>query len=293
MIGKYYKHSETLEDMVVYQSMYGERDIWVRPKAITMKRIFTIIIAALCLSIGYETDAQTQDAVFLVPNPKTAKWSYIETDSNGKQIATFYFSVESINGNGVNGKMKVLVEEVPVASPKDANKSFYFYNFKDGELMPDIVAMFEDNIFGNNRLDSLVIETVKEKHPELPEEKKKELYEETKAHLINVSGEIRGIPRYPKVGKLPDYELSCKISIMSMKVLGQDRKIVGTEKIQTEAGVFDCFIMEETITTKAMMMKEVEKIRSWYAYGIGMVKEASYDKNGKLTSTMVLNTINW
>ena len=47
MTGKYYrhfkgniyrvlhiaKHSETLEDMVVYQAMYGERGIWVRPKA--------------------------------------------------------------------------------------------------------------------------------------------------------------------------------------------------------------------------------------------------------------------
>ena len=25
------KHSETLEDMVVYQAMYGKRGIWVRP----------------------------------------------------------------------------------------------------------------------------------------------------------------------------------------------------------------------------------------------------------------------
>ncbi len=25
------KHSETLEDMVVYQAMYGEMGIWVRP----------------------------------------------------------------------------------------------------------------------------------------------------------------------------------------------------------------------------------------------------------------------
>ena len=45
--------------------------------------------------------------------------------------------------------------------------------------------------------------------------------------------------------------------------------------------------------TEIMLMKEVEKVKTWYAYGIGMVKEVTYDKKGKLLSTMVLDSINW
>ena len=37
------KHSETLEDIVVYQAMYGERGIWVRPKA-----MFEEVLALRC-----------------------------------------------------------------------------------------------------------------------------------------------------------------------------------------------------------------------------------------------------
>ena len=33
------KHSETLEDMVVYQAMYGERGIWVRSLAMFEEEI--------------------------------------------------------------------------------------------------------------------------------------------------------------------------------------------------------------------------------------------------------------
>lgn len=257
-----------------------------------MKRILVIFISSICLSIYHQAVGQNISDVYLAPNPQTARWSYIETDNNGKQIATIYYSVESIEGNAVNGNLKLRVEEVPFASPKDTTRSFNFYCFKDGEFMVDICSGLEDNLF-EGQLDSKIRNNINESHPELSEEKKRELFKEVRSQFFKISGETHGIPRYPKVGKLPDYEFYCKVSIISMRVRGEERNIIGKESIQTEAGMFDCFIMEETITTKSMMMKDVERIRSWYAYGIGLVKEMTYDKNGKLISTMILNKVNW
>lgn len=255
-----------------------------------MKRILAILFYTVCLSMCYEANAQND--VYLVSNLHTARWSYIETDSKGKQISTIYYSIDYIEGNGVNGNIRMNLEEVSVASPKDTTRSFMFYRFKDGEFMVDVSAGMEYNIF-EGKLDSLVRNIIKEKYPDLTEETEKDLLEKTKSEFIKTSGEIRGIPRYPKVGKLPDYEFHSKVSIMGIKVRGEDRRIVGTERVQTEAGSFDCYILEETITTKAMMMKDIEKIKSWYAYGIGLVKEITYDKDGKLISTLILNEVNW
>jgi hypothetical protein len=33
------KHSETLEEMVVYQALYGEKGLWVRPKMMFCENI--------------------------------------------------------------------------------------------------------------------------------------------------------------------------------------------------------------------------------------------------------------
>ena len=43
------KHSETLEDYVVYQAMYGEHGIWVRPKAAHIVKIAPEFIPLLSI----------------------------------------------------------------------------------------------------------------------------------------------------------------------------------------------------------------------------------------------------
>ena len=45
------RHSETLEPMVVYQALYGERGIWVRPAAMWSEHVNGRIIPGPALPI--------------------------------------------------------------------------------------------------------------------------------------------------------------------------------------------------------------------------------------------------
>ena len=242
---------------------------------------------AIAFALSWSMNVYAQDKVFFVPDPETARWSYLEMDGNGATTATMVYSVESMTGDAVNGSAKVKFERAGKQSSEETIGSFIYYKFKDGEFTIDMNAFFEADVLGEFIDAAADAEGIG-----ASEEEKKKAIEEVKK-LIEVSGEVRGIPRYPVIGALPDYEFVFKFSFVSMSVKGTERKISGKEKLTTPAGTFDCFIMEETVTTKAMMQKEVEKTVSWYAYGVGLVKENTFDKKGKLVSTTLLNSINW
>ena len=252
-----------------------------------MKRYIYIITCAIGFPLSWCLNAYAQDKAFFVPDPETARWSYLEMDGNGTTTATMTYYVDSMTGDAVNGTAKVKFERAGKQSSDETTNSFMYYKFKDGEFTIDMNAFFEADVLGE-----LIDAAAGAEGIEASDEEKKKAIEEIRK-LIEKSGEVRGIPRYPVIGALPDYEFVFKFSVVSISVKGTERKITGKEKLTTPAGTFDCFIMEETVTTKAMMQKEVEKTVSWYAYGVGLVKENTFDKKGKLVSTTLLNSINW
>lgn len=266
-----------------------------------MKRIISITATVIGLCFASAASAQTTPS-YLVPDPQTAEWSYIKTDAKGKYLLTEYHSVAKLSGDSYNGNVKIRVKEVTASSPADTVESFIYYRFKDGEYMADTQAFLADDLMGDieEKAREQVLEIAKEKGTELSEDDKEEVIEKAVKEAMavmesefNATGDIRGIPLYPKAGKLPGFEFKFKFSFFNIKVNGENRSIAGTEKIVTDAGTFDCFILEETLTTKIMLVKEVETVRTWYAYGIGVVKEITYDKKGNVTSILTLNSINW
>ena len=112
---------------------------------------------------------------------------------------------------------------------------------------------------------------------------------------MEITGTDVEIPNNLSVGKeLSDanVDVSMDMSGMSMKieVNTTDRKVVGKESVTTPAGTFDCYIISANTSSKVMMTKQQIKDKLWLSEGVGMVKQETYNNNGKLMSSMVLTS---
>ncbi len=76
--------------------------------------------------------------------------------------------------------------------------------------------------------------------------------------------------------------------IMTMSATITNRKVESKESITVPAGTFDCFKITYNIETKSIFTVQATAAE-WYAKGVGMIKQESYDKKGKLAGYTVLN----
>jgi hypothetical protein len=110
---------------------------------------------------------------------------------------------------------------------------------------------------------------------------------------MDITGTDIELPNDLAVGQnLADANINMKLNMggvnMNMNIETVNRKVEARESITTPAGTFDCFVISSETKSKMMMANNTFPSRMWLAEGVGMVKQETYNKNGKLMGSMLL-----
>jgi hypothetical protein len=124
-----------------------------------------------------------------------------------------------------------------------------------------------------------------------PSEMKKQ-YEDMGMDM-EITGTDIEIPNDLSAGQtLDDANISVSMDMGAMKMKINvdtfDRKVEKIESVTTPAGTFDCYLITEKSKSKVMMANVEMSNKLWISEGVGMIKQESYGKNGKLMSRMEL-----
>lgn len=89
---------------------------------------------------------------------------------------------------------------------------------------------------------------------------------------------------------LKDAEAEVKVGRVKYDVNVTERKVLRKERISTPAGEFDCVVVSEHKVEAGLRSRNVRTL-TWYARGVGEVRHDTMDKNGKLVTSEVLESI--
>lgn len=113
---------------------------------------------------------------------------------------------------------------------------------------------------------------------------------------VKVTSTELSYPSNLSVGQtLPDasYSISSAtqgVTVLSMTIDVTNRVVEAKETVTVPAGTFECYKITYNVDTK-MLFKISATAAVWMTKGGGMVKTESYDKKGKLSSSMLLSEL--
>tara|TARA_R110002020_G_scaffold475959_1_gene714930 strand:+ start:5728 stop:6417 length:690 start_codon:yes stop_codon:yes gene_type:complete len=224
-----------------------------------MKNIgLSLFLALFGISIPY---AQSSCSDYYALN-EGVRFEYTNYDKKGKPEGTMDYVVTDVtdNGNETKASMAISVKD-------DKGEELYTsdYNFT---CSGDVVKI---------DFESLVSSQMMQQYQDLE---------------MDISGTDIELPNDLSVGQeLPDANMAMKINMsgmnMNINVDMKNRKVEKKETVTTPAGTFDCFVIYSESETK-MLMKQTFPSRQWLAEGVGLVKQESYNKGGKLVGSMQL-----
>jgi hypothetical protein len=110
---------------------------------------------------------------------------------------------------------------------------------------------------------------------------------------LKTSGELalQFSPNAAVGSKIPSAKLSCSAEGQSIDVRVTKALFQGFEEVETPAGKFNCAKLTYMMRYVGMGLTPDEYVTSWYAEGVGLVREIYADKKGNQNSETILTSI--
>jgi len=226
-----------------------------------MKQYFILFLVAVFAA--QTSNAQSSCSTYY-PLVDGANFQYTNYDKKGKEEGQINYTVTNVESSGDNVSATMMMEMVD----KKGNTYTSDYNMAcEGNVVKiDFKSLMNEQMLsqmGDVEMD--------------------------------ISGTDVELPNSLSVGQeLPDANMQLKMKMggainMNTNVETINRKVEKQESVTTPAGTFDCYVIYSETRTKMMMTNQTFPSRTWLAEGVGIVKQESYNKKGKLMGSMMLS----
>ncbi|WP_350290147.1 hypothetical protein [uncultured Croceitalea sp.] len=225
-----------------------------------MKKLtITIILSVFFIQLGI---SQANCSKYY-PMIEGASFEYTNYDKKGKSDGTASYKVINVSTSGENTSATMAME-LNDKRGKQIYKTDYNFTCKGNMVAIDYKSLVPTSML-----------------------------EQYKDMEMDISGTDLELPNNLSVGQqLTNANVTMKISMSGMNMNTTvdliNRKVEKQESVTTSAGTFDCFVIYTDNKIKAMMVKQTFPSRVWFAEGVGMIKQESYNKNGKLIGSTKL-----
>lgn len=199
------------------------------------------------------------------PLKEGSSFQYTNYDRKGKVDGSVHYTISEVRSEG-SASVATFDMKYKDKKGKDLFESNYSFSCENGLVSIDYESLFPSQMM--------------QQYTDMGME-------------MDISGTDIQLPNDLRVGQqLEDAHVSIAMSMgginMNTSVNQTNRKVEKKESITTAAGTFDCYLLTEDQTTKAMGANMETSTKLWLAEGIGMIKQESYKKNGTLISRMEL-----
>ncbi|TMU55745.1 DUF3108 domain-containing protein [Flagellimonas algicola] len=225
-----------------------------------MKNLFLV---AICFGLMAPMVSAQSNCSKYYPMVEGVSMTYTSFNKKGKEDSTVEYKVIDVQES--SGETKATMSMELKAKKGGVFTSNYDLTCRGDKVIIDFESLMNQQMmgqFGGTEVD------ITGHDIELPN--KLSVGQELADAYVNVSGSLGGAFN------------------VNMKVEQVNRKVEKKENVTTPAGSFDCYVVYSDTKTKMMVGTQTFSSRMWLAEDVGIVKQESYNQNGKLMGSMQL-----